>query len=215
MSWRESWVGPGSSPGGPGRRRPAGRRLPHLGRAAGAGRREAHRVRAAADRKGRELRFGIRLHAITRATSEEAWADADRLLAGIDAQAIARAQAVLRSSQSEGQARMVALLEGRTDQLEVSPNLWAGVGLVRRRADRAGRQPRGGGRPDRRVPRPRHHRVHPLGLPPPRGGLPGRGRPTPRAARQGVARDDRSRRNAVLRRYQMASGLRPCATTGL
>jgi alkanesulfonate monooxygenase len=26
---------------------------------------------------------------------------------------------------------MVALHEGRTDQLEVSPNLWAGVGLVR------------------------------------------------------------------------------------
>jgi alkanesulfonate monooxygenase len=89
------------------------------------------RVRAAADRAGRELRFGIRLHAITRATSDDAWAEADRLLAGLDEEAIARAQSVLRASQSEGQARMVALHQGRTDALEVSPNLWAGVGLVR------------------------------------------------------------------------------------
>ena len=89
------------------------------------------RVRAAADRAERELRFGIRLHAIARDTAEEAWAEADRLLAGIDADAIERAQASMRASQSEGQARMVALHGGRTDALEVSPNLWAGVGLVR------------------------------------------------------------------------------------
>lgn len=89
------------------------------------------RVRAAADRAGRELRFGIRLHAISRDTAEEAWAEADKLLEGIDADAIERAQSTLRASQSEGQARMVALHNGRTDNLEVSPNLWAGVGLVR------------------------------------------------------------------------------------
>lgn len=89
------------------------------------------RVRAAAERAGRELRFGIRLHAISRDTAEEAWAEADKLLEGIDADAIERAQATLRASQSEGQARMVALHNGRTDNLEVSPNLWAGVGLVR------------------------------------------------------------------------------------
>ena len=65
------------------------------------------RVREAAEREGRELRFGIRLHAI------------------------ARAQATLRASQSEGQARMVALHDGSKDGLEVYPNLWAGVGLVR------------------------------------------------------------------------------------
>jgi alkanesulfonate monooxygenase len=32
---------------------------------------------------------------------------------------------------SSGQKRMSALHQGRRDQLEVSPNLWAGVGLVR------------------------------------------------------------------------------------
>lgn len=89
------------------------------------------RVRAAAERAGRELRYGIRLHAISRDTAEEAWAEADKLLKGIDADAIERAQATLRASQSEGQARMIALHNGRTDALEVSPNLWAGVGLVR------------------------------------------------------------------------------------
>jgi alkanesulfonate monooxygenase len=89
------------------------------------------KVRAAAAREGRELRFGIRLHAITRDSSEEAWAEAERLLAGLDPEAIARAQQVQRASQSEGQRRMTELHNGRTDGLEISPNLWAGVGLVR------------------------------------------------------------------------------------
>ena len=89
------------------------------------------RVREAARRTGRDVRFGIRLHAIARDTAEEAWAEADRLLAGLDPAAIERAQEKLRASQSEGQRRMVALHDGRTDSLEVSPNLWAGVGLVR------------------------------------------------------------------------------------
>jgi len=88
-------------------------------------------VRAAAAEVGRELRFGIRLHAISRDTSEEAWAEADRLLAGLDQSAIERAQKIQLSSQSESQRRMTELHNGRTDALEVSPNLWAGVGLVR------------------------------------------------------------------------------------
>ncbi|HEY2318266.1 MAG TPA: LLM class flavin-dependent oxidoreductase [Solirubrobacteraceae bacterium] len=89
------------------------------------------RVRARAATLGRELRFGIRLHVIARETSAEAWAEAERLLAGLDPEQIRRAQAVQRNSQSEGQRRMTALHNGRTDTLEVSPNLWAGVGLVR------------------------------------------------------------------------------------
>jgi len=89
------------------------------------------RVRDAAAGVGRELRFGIRLHAIARDRSEEAWAEADRLLAGLDPAEIARAQEVQRASQSEGQRRMTALHGGRTDALEIAPNLWAGVGLVR------------------------------------------------------------------------------------
>lgn len=84
-----------------------------------------------ARRAAGELRFGIRLHVISRPTEEEAWAQADKLLAGLDPESIKRAQQVQRSSQSEGQRRMSDLHGGRTDNLEVSPNLWAGIGLVR------------------------------------------------------------------------------------
>lgn len=89
------------------------------------------RVRERAKAAGRELRFGIRLHVITRETAGEAWAQAERLLNGLGPAAIERAQQVQRASQSVGQQRMTALHGGRTDRLEVSPNLWAGVGLVR------------------------------------------------------------------------------------
>ncbi len=80
---------------------------------------------------GGHLRFGIRLHVISRDTAEQAWAEADRLLAGISPEAIATVQAGLRSSESEGQRRMLDLHGGSRDGLLVSPNLWAGVGLVR------------------------------------------------------------------------------------
>jgi alkanesulfonate monooxygenase len=88
-------------------------------------------VREAADREERELGFGIRLHVISRDTPAEAWEVADRLLAGLSAEQIARAQSIQAASESEGQRRMRALHGGRTDHLEVSPNLWAGIGLVR------------------------------------------------------------------------------------
>ena len=88
-------------------------------------------VRERAKAAGRELRFGIRLHAITRDTAAEAWAQARRLLDGLSPEAIERAQTIQQTSGSEGQRRMTALHGGRTDALEISPNLWAGVGLVR------------------------------------------------------------------------------------
>ena len=88
-------------------------------------------VRERAESHGRELRFGIRLHVIARDTSEEAWAEAQRLLDGLDPAAIERAQSIQRASGSEGQRRMVELHGGGTDALEGYPNLWAGVGLVR------------------------------------------------------------------------------------
>ena len=81
---------------------------------------------------GRTLRFGIRLHLIVRETDDEAWAAARRLISHLSDDVIAAAQAKLRQdSDSEGQRRMSALQTGGRDQLEVSPNLSAGVGLVR------------------------------------------------------------------------------------
>ena len=85
----------------------------------------------AADAGREQVRFGIRLHTIARDTSEEAWAEADRLLAGISEEQIAKVQAGLKKSESVGQARMLSLNEGSKDSLEIHPNLWAGVGLVR------------------------------------------------------------------------------------
>jgi alkanesulfonate monooxygenase len=85
--------------------------------------------RAAA--RGRSLRFGIRLHVIVRDTTEEAWRAANDLLRFVDDKTIAAAQAAFQRLDSEGQRRMVALHGGRRENLEVSPNLWAGVGLVR------------------------------------------------------------------------------------
>ncbi|MBV8215360.1 MAG: FMNH2-dependent alkanesulfonate monooxygenase [Verrucomicrobia bacterium] len=85
---------------------------------------------------GRTLKFGIRLHIIVRETEEEAWRDADRLISRLTDNTVAVAQQTMARQDSVGQQRMLALhkLTGakrsRKD-LEISPNLWAGVGLVR------------------------------------------------------------------------------------
>jgi alkanesulfonate monooxygenase len=88
-------------------------------------------IRALAGREGRSIRFGIRLHVITRDTSGQAWAEAQRLLDGFDPETVAAAQTALARSESEGQRRMLALHGGGRDGLEIHPNLWAGIGLVR------------------------------------------------------------------------------------
>jgi alkanesulfonate monooxygenase len=89
-------------------------------------------VRAAAKAKGRDVTFGIRLHFIVRETDEEAWAAADKLISHLSDETIAAAQDAFKTqSDSVGQNRMAALHGGRRDKLEVSPNLWAGIGLVR------------------------------------------------------------------------------------
>jgi alkanesulfonate monooxygenase len=89
------------------------------------------RVRKLAADAGRTVRFGIRLHVIARDTAEAAWAEADRLLASFDAEQVAAAQENFSKTQSVGQQRMASLHGGDPDRLVVSPNLWAGIGLVR------------------------------------------------------------------------------------
>jgi alkanesulfonate monooxygenase len=88
-------------------------------------------LRTRAAKHGRTLKFGIRLHVIVRETNEAAWKAAEELIQYVDDDLIARAQASFNKMDSEGQRRMAALHGGRKDKLEVSPNLWAGVGLVR------------------------------------------------------------------------------------
>jgi alkanesulfonate monooxygenase len=88
-------------------------------------------VQKAADAAGRKLSFGIRLHVIVRETNEAAWRAANDLLKHLDDETLASAQKTFERMDSVGQKRMLALHGGSRDKLEVSPNLWAGVGLVR------------------------------------------------------------------------------------
>lgn len=88
-------------------------------------------VRKLAAEQGRTLRFGIRLHVIVRETEIQAWDATNDLIKYVDEEAIAKAQQVYARLDSEGQRRMTQLHGGNREALEVSPNLWAGVGLVR------------------------------------------------------------------------------------
>jgi alkanesulfonate monooxygenase len=94
-------------------------------------------VRRRAAKHGRTLSFGIRLHVIVRETEDEAWRAAAELVSQLDEATIAAAQQKLTSMDSVGQRRMAELNKGKFNKadvregLEVAPNLWAGVGLVR------------------------------------------------------------------------------------
>jgi alkanesulfonate monooxygenase len=88
-------------------------------------------VRQLAAEQGRTVRFGIRLHVIVRETESEAWDAANQLIKYVDEDAIATAQTAFARADSEGQRRMSQLHGGSREALEISPNLWAGVGLVR------------------------------------------------------------------------------------
>ena len=130
------------------------------------------RVRELAEARGRNVRFGIRLHTISRDTSAAAWAVADELVAGLSDEQIAKqtalhAQFAVRgSAQDDGTARRPA------GQLEIYPNLWAGVGLVR---GGAGTALVGSHEEVANLIFEYHslgiRRIHPVGLSTPRGGV--------------------------------------------
>ena len=87
------------------------------------------RVKAVAAKRGRKLSFGIRLHVIVRETNAEACKAAtsyhhvDRRTGLGDRR--------LRPYGLGRQQRWRSCMAGRREKLEISPNLWAGVGLVR------------------------------------------------------------------------------------
>ena len=89
------------------------------------------KVHEAASAAGRDVRFGLRLHVIVRESAKEAWQAADDLLRYVTEDTIAVAQELFGRFDSVGQRRMLDLHSGRRSNLEISPNLWAGVGLVR------------------------------------------------------------------------------------
>lgn len=92
---------------------------------------KVNRVKAVAEQRGRKLSFGLRVHVIVRETNAEAWNAADDLIKHVTDETVASAQKIFSRMDSVGQQRMLQLHGGRRDKLEISPNLWAGVGLVR------------------------------------------------------------------------------------
>lgn len=94
-------------------------------------------VKARAAKHGRTLQYGIRLHVIVRETEDEAWRAAAELVSHLDEATVTAAQERLAKMDSVGQRRMAELHKGQFNKanvregLEISPNLWAGVGLVR------------------------------------------------------------------------------------
>lgn len=91
-----------------------------------------------ARRYGREaaLRFGMRLQIVCADTEEEAWADAYRLIAGVEGIKLANmrtnknaADGIRRTSEANRQ--VWRLLEEAGDDMMIGPHLWAGISKVR------------------------------------------------------------------------------------
>jgi alkanesulfonate monooxygenase len=66
-----------------------------------------------------------------RETADEAWKSANELIQYVDEELIEKARQEMGRHDSEGQRRMLALYSGDRNDLEIRPNLWSGVGLVR------------------------------------------------------------------------------------
>ncbi|MBB6672952.1 FMNH2-dependent alkanesulfonate monooxygenase [Cohnella nanjingensis] len=88
-------------------------------------------VKAQAKAQHREIEIGLRVQVIVRETADEAWAAANRLVQHVSQADIQEAQSVLDRFDSVGQRRMTQLVRDHQDRLEISPNLWAGIGQVR------------------------------------------------------------------------------------
>lgn len=95
----------------------------------------AERLAALRAHAARPLDIALRIHVIARATEAAAWDEAERLLRAVPQSLIDVAQRQLARSESVGQQRMRGLHRGRSVRrvrdLEVHPNIWSGVGLVR------------------------------------------------------------------------------------
>jgi alkanesulfonate monooxygenase len=89
------------------------------------------RMRRLASRHERRLRFGLRLHVISRNTAAEAWAETDRILDQVDEATVRFTQRQLKRVDSVGQQRQNALHKGSREHLVIEPNLWAGLGLIK------------------------------------------------------------------------------------
>jgi alkanesulfonate monooxygenase len=88
-------------------------------------------LKARAAKRGRNLRFGYRVHVVVRETEEEARLAADRLLSKLDDAAGAAIRAKSLDSQSVGVRRQAQLRVEAGDEGYVEDNLWTGIGRAR------------------------------------------------------------------------------------
>ncbi len=150
-------------------------------------------VREKAARQSRQVRFGIRLHVIVRETSEEAWQAADRLIAHLDDDTIARAQAPWRASTRSASNAWPRCTAVRATTWKSAPisgpaSAWCAAAPAPRWSATGRRWRRGSG-----VRRAGHRYLHLLRLSAPGRVLPGRRTavPAPRRAAPGAARGTR------------------------
>jgi alkanesulfonate monooxygenase len=96
---------------------------------------KVEQVKARAAAYERELSYGIRLYVIVRDTDAEAWQAAQWLYDRMDQASVSANQRYVAGTDSVGQQRMSAMHGGvkgaNIRDLEIAPNLWSGIGLVR------------------------------------------------------------------------------------
>jgi alkanesulfonate monooxygenase len=88
-------------------------------------------MKARAERHGRTLKFGYRVHVVVRESEQEARAAADRLLSKLDAQAGAAIRARSLDATSAGVRRQAELREASAGDGYVEEYLWTGIGRAR------------------------------------------------------------------------------------
>jgi len=88
-------------------------------------------MRARAERHGRSLRFGYRVHVIVRETEDEALAAAARLVSRLDDAVGDEIRSRSLDSASAGVRRQAELRDASGGDGFVEPNLWTGIGRAR------------------------------------------------------------------------------------
>jgi len=88
-------------------------------------------LRVRAERHGRSLRFGYRVHVVVRETEPAAREAAQRLVGRLDRETGDAMRARSLDSTSVGVRRQAELRDAATDDGFVEPNLWTGIGRAR------------------------------------------------------------------------------------
>lgn len=89
------------------------------------------RVSDEAARHGRAVEFGMLISVIARETSQEAWAETDRILDNLDPAKVQAYRRFVATRNSVGEARVQSLSRGTDlndrESLKIYPNIWAGA----------------------------------------------------------------------------------------